>query len=99
VVIRDDLLHAARVIEAGGTISDAFAAAKTVTPDQQATIVAGEQAGKLEDAFNTISRETAESVEHRLKAFNQVSYRIVAAVVVFSIAGTLMGLVMTMSRG
>lgn len=98
-VICDDLLHAARVIERGGTISEAFAAVKTITPDHQGTIVAGEEAGKLEDAFNTISRATAESVEHRLKAFNQVSYRIVAAAVAFSVAATLMGLVMTMSHG
>jgi type II secretory pathway component PulF len=99
LVIRKDLVRAAGVIEAGGTISDAFAAPKTVTPDRHATIVAGEEGGKLEDAFNTISRATAESVQYRLKTFNEISYRIVAAAVVFSIAATVMGLVMTMRSG
>jgi type II secretory pathway component PulF len=99
IVVRDDLLRAARVIEAGGSITDAFAAPKTLTEDQRATVAAGDEAGKLEEAFATISRQTGESVQHRLRTFNEVSLRIVAFVVVFSIAGTLMSLIMTVRPG
>jgi type IV pilus assembly protein PilC len=95
-VVRDDVLRAAEVIEAKGTITDAFAAPTTVTADQKATIGAGEQAGKLEDALAAISRATAESVQFRLKAFQEVFFRIVALVVILSIAGTLLSLIMTM---
>ncbi len=95
-VVRDDVLRAAEVIEGKGTITDAFAAPKTVTEDQKATIGAGEQAGKLEDAFATLSRATAESVQFRLKAFQEVFFRIVALAVTLSIAGTLVSLIMTM---
>ena len=99
-VVRDDVLRAAEVIEGKGTITDAFAATTTVTADQKATIGAGEQAGKLEDAFAAISRATAESVQFRLKAFQQVFFRIVMFVVTLSVAGTLLSLIMTMrARG
>ncbi len=98
-VVRDDLSRAVRVIQSGGTVTEAFSAPDTLTHDQRRTIAAGEQGGKLEEAFATISRATAESVEHRLKTFNEIALRMVALVVVFSIAGTLMFLMFTVRPG
>jgi type II secretory pathway component PulF len=93
VAVRDDLLRAARAIESGSTVAEAFAAPATLTEDQRTTIAAGEHAGKLDTAFATISRHTGESVQHRLKKFNEISFRIVTLAVTFSIAATLLSLI------
>jgi type IV pilus assembly protein PilC len=93
-VVRDDVLRAAAVVEAKGTITEAFAVPKTITVEQQATIGAGEQAGKLEDALAALSRATAESVRARLKVFQEVFFRIVMFLVTLSVAGTLLSLIM-----
>jgi type IV pilus assembly protein PilC len=98
-VVRDDVLRAAAVVEGKGTITEAFAVPKTITESQKATIGAGEQAGKLEDALAALSRATAESVQFRLKAFQKVFFRIVTFVVTLSIAGTLLSLIMAMRAG
>lgn len=61
-ILRYDLLRAARVIERGGTIAEAFSAPLSISYDRKALIQAGEDAGKLEDAFETLARLSDESV-------------------------------------
>lgn len=97
--VRNDLLRAARAIENGSTVAEAFTAPTTLTEDQRATIAAGEEAGKLDTALATISRLTGESVQHRLKAFNEIWFRVVTLAVTFSIAATLLSLIMTIRPG
>jgi len=99
LVIREDLLRAAEVIESGGTITEAFAAPAAIAEEHKAVIAAGDEGGKLEEAFATVSRLTAESVRHRLTMFNQIFYRVMLAAVVFSIIGTVFSLVMTARPG
>ena len=89
LAVRADLLQAAHVIERGGTLAEAFQAPSAIECDQKATIHAGEEAGKLDEAFDTIARKAGESLQFRLKAFNEVSLRIIMAMVGFSAAITL----------
>lgn len=94
LALRGDFLRAAQVIESGGTISEAFSALTLLPFDYKTTIVAGDEAGKLETAFDTVCRLSAESVQFRLAAFQALFFRVVAASVVFSTVMTLYGLMM-----
>ena len=89
LAVRADLLQAAHIIERGGTLAEAFQAPSAIESDQKATIHAGEEAGKLDEAFDAIARKAGESLQFRLKAFNEVSLRIIMATVGFSAAITL----------
>lgn len=97
-LLRSDFLRALSVIEARGSITEAFAAVIAIAEEHKALITAGEEGGKLEEAFATISRLTGESVRHRLTMFNQIFFRIVAAMVMLSIVFTVFSLVVTFSR-
>ncbi len=87
-VIRCDLLQAAGVIEAGGTIADAFRVPEFIAEEYKNNVATGEEAGKLQQAFDIIARMTEQAMEQRLKRFNAVFQRLVMYSVVFSIAGT-----------
>lgn len=91
-ILRYDLRRAARVIERGGTIAEAFFAPLSVSYDRKALIQAGEDAGKLEDAFETIARQSDDSVQHSLIAFQQLFYRAVAVAVIGSMTATILSL-------
>jgi type IV pilus assembly protein PilC len=92
LALRADLLHAAEVIESGGSMADAFSAVVCIPLSYRATIVAGEQAGKLEDAFDSICRESGEAVISLLAGFQPLFFRIVAGAVILSIIGTIQSL-------
>jgi MSHA biogenesis protein MshG len=87
-VIRSDLVRAADAIEAGGTLSDALHASQFISCEYKEMICVGEEAGKLDRAFDTVARLTEESLEHRLNIFNMVFQRIVSSSVTLSIALT-----------
>ena len=93
LALRDDFLRAAKVVEAGGTVAEAFAAPACIPADYKAILQAGDEAGKLESALATISRVTGESVQHRLAVFQEVFFRLVAVSVIFSITMTIWSLV------
>ena len=76
-------MQAADVIERGGTIVEAFHVPSAIELDQKATIDVGEEAGKLDEAFDTIARKAGESLQFRLKAFNEVFLRIIMVTVGF----------------
>lgn len=86
--LREDLMRSSILIEKGGTISEAFQAPAVIDADQRTTIHAGEESGKLDEAFDAISRQTGESVQFRLAGLNQLLLRIVMASVAFSVAAT-----------
>jgi type II secretory pathway component PulF len=92
VALRDDFLRAAKVIQRGGTISEAFTAPALLPLNYKATVVAGDEGGKLEAAFDTICRASAESVQSCLVGVQQVFFRVVAASVIFSTTMTLLSL-------
>jgi type II secretory pathway component PulF len=93
-VLRVRYLPAAAVIEAGGTISEAFRAVSGLPADYTALVVAGEEAGKLETAFDTVSRRAGEAAEHCLTVFQKIFIRVCTATVVFSVYMTLSSLAM-----
>jgi type II secretory pathway component PulF len=92
VALTADFLRAARVVEGGGTISEAFSAIAALSPQYRATILAGDEAGKLDAAFDTVCRQTADAANGLLTAFQAVFFRVVALAVIASIAMTLKSL-------
>jgi type II secretory pathway component PulF len=82
--LRGDLLRAAAIIESGGTIGEAFAAPAMLPFDYKTTIVAGDEGGNLETAFDTVCRASAESVQSHLVGVHQFFFRVVAGAVAFS---------------
>lgn len=91
-ILRWDYLRAAAAIERGATIAEAFAAPRTIPDDFKHMIATGEEAGKLEDAFDAVSRSLDESVQHRLLVFQQLFFRAVGLAVVASMTATLFSL-------
>ncbi|MGO9112858.1 MAG: type II secretion system F family protein [Thermoguttaceae bacterium] len=91
-VLRSDFLRAAKAIETGSTIGEAFSAVASIPFRYKTSIVAGDEAGRLEDAFNMICRESGESVVSLLAGFQPVFFRIVALGVILSVTGTLYSL-------
>jgi type II secretory pathway component PulF len=63
-----------------------------MSDDVKHIIATGEEAGKLEDALDTVSRTIDESVQHRLLVFHQFFFRAVALAVVFSMNATIFSL-------
>ena len=78
-VLRADFLQAARLIEQRATIGDAFRRIDSLNDTEKATIDAGDLAGSLEDAFETICRQAAQSAQHRLRMFQALFFRVVLA--------------------
>jgi len=91
-MLHNDFLHAASVVESGGTIGEAFSAAASLPIHYKATIVAGDEAGKLEASFDMICRESGELVVTLLAGFQSLFFRIVALAVILSVVGTLSSL-------
>ncbi len=87
-VLRDDFLRAAQSIESGNTIGEAFSAVENLPLDYQATIVAGDESGTLEAAFDRVCQQSGESVVSRLAAFQPVYFRIVSLAVMGSVIAT-----------
>ena len=82
---RLDLLRAIGEIEHGKSISDAFLIPTRLTADETATIAAGELAGTLERSFDDIARRAGEQLQASLELYQQVSFRLLFAGVVFSL--------------
>ena len=91
-VLRTDFLRAATAIESGSTIGEAFSAVASLPFRYKTSIVAGDEAGRLEDTFNMICKESGESVISLLAGFQSVFFRIVALAVILSVTGTLYSL-------
>ena len=86
--LRAIFLRAAEAIESGGTIGEAFSAVAFLPLGYKATVAAGDEAGKLEDAFDSVCRESGEAVLSRLSGFQPLFFRIVAMSVILMITGT-----------
>lgn len=91
---KTDLLKAATAIENQLSVAEAFRQVKVVNSDQHATIEAGEMSGTLEKAFDQISTDTGDRMIGKVKLITPILVRIVMAIVVFSIIGTLFSLIM-----
>jgi type II secretory pathway component PulF len=87
-VLRSDFLRAAESIESGNTISEAFSVVENLPLDYKATIVAGDESGTLEAAFDSVCQQSGESVVSRLAAFQPVYFRIVSLAVMGSVIAT-----------
>ena len=85
--------------ESGGTIIEAFAAPRRIPLEYKSMIAVGDEAGRLEQSFDNVSRRTAEDVEHRMRLLGRILRRVVSFVVVLSLVGTLQGLILSFSRG
>jgi type II secretory pathway component PulF len=92
LALRADLLRAAEHIESGGSMAEAFSAVGCIPLGYRATIVAGEEAGKLEAAFDRVCRESGEAVVSLLASFQPLFFRIIGAAVITSISGTIWSL-------
>lgn len=85
--LRGQFLRAAEGLEAeGGAMADALARVPLLAPDHHAAILAGEEAGKLEAAFDTLARGAGEAAQFRLAAFQGVFFRVVAAAALASVS-------------
>lgn len=91
-VLRRDFLRAAAAIESGGTIGQAFSAPAMLPFDYKAMILVGDEAGKLDAAFETLCRLTSDGVVRHLRGFQEIFFRVVAAAVIFSVTMTLFSL-------
>jgi type II secretory pathway component PulF len=91
-VLRTDFLRAAEAVESGDTIGEAFIAVASLPFHYKTSIVAGDEAGRLEDAFEMICRESGELVISLLAGFQAVFFRIVTLAVFLSIIGTFLSL-------
>jgi len=94
VAIRRDLLRAARSIELGASIPQAFRQTTTLRQEEQDLIAGGDLSGTLGLSFGRISSMAGESLKVRLELFTYVAVRVTMAVVVYSIAFTVLSLVM-----
>jgi type II secretory pathway component PulF len=92
LALRADLVRAAELIESGDSIGEAFSAVACIPLTYRATITAGEEAGKLEDAFDSICRESSEAVISLLAAFQPLYFRVIGGMVIMSIIGTFLSL-------
>lgn len=90
---RLELLKAARAIEAGDSIPEAFRHVSVLTDGEQATIEVGDLSGTLEKAFDRISDDTGASMIAKLDFIQPILVRIVMSVVILSIASTVLSLV------
>jgi type II secretory pathway component PulF len=88
-VLRSDFLRAAERIESGGSMAESFSAVPSIPLTYRATILAGEEAGKLGDAFDSICRESGEAVVSLLAGFQPLFFRVIAGAVIASISGTI----------
>ena len=95
IAIRTDFMNAAKVIESGGTIAEAFAAVGCLSLSYKASIMMGDEAGKLDDAFEMICKESSDAVVALLAGFQQVFFRIVAYSAMMTTVLTVMGLAMS----
>ena len=94
VVIRDDLLCAAQLIEEGCTISESFQPMTRLQPAEQELIASGELSGTLGKSLDRIANQAAESLQIRLRVFTEIAVRVTILVVSMSIALTLLSFVM-----
>lgn len=92
-IVRNDFLAALPVLEGGGTLTESLADCPSLTFDQKATISAGEEAGRIEDALSRLCQQTSESVQFRLRGFQAIYFRLITTVVVLSTAMTLRALI------
>jgi type IV pilus assembly protein PilC len=88
-----DFLRAADIVAAGGTIGEAFTSLALLPQSYAITIVTGDEAGKLEAAFEMVCRQSAESVKFSVALFQKFFFRVVSAAVILSLTGTLWMLV------
>jgi type II secretory pathway component PulF len=97
-IVRDEFLATVPQLDGGATLTDSLKACSTLTADQKATVAAGEEAGKLEDALEVLCRQTSESLQFRLARFQAIFFRILALAVALSVAMTIYGLMSAYSR-
>ncbi len=91
---RLDLLKAANAIEAGSTTTEAFRTVSLLSENEKISIDVGEMSGTLELAFDQISEDTGASMIAKLNLLQPFLVRIVMALVVFSLATTMISLAM-----
>ena len=91
---RSELLGAAKAIERGSTISEAFTGVTLLTLDERGIIDVGDLSGSLEGAFNRIADESESRMMSRLAFLQPILNRIVMAFVAFSIVSTMASLVL-----
>ena len=92
IYLRRDYLSVAERIKRRDSLPAAFQAAEYIPQAQQELIESGDLSGTLEKSFERISRDTAEQLGFRIDLFNRIFTRLMALMVVYSIALTLLGL-------
>ncbi len=90
--IRREFLRAAEIVERGGSLFDAFDASTVLKQEFKQFVAVGEESGKMEVAFSSITRITAESASSLLDRFNRIFFRLLVFLVTLSVAGTLISL-------
>jgi type IV pilus assembly protein PilC len=91
--LEEDFLRAAECIERRGTIGEAFSQMTLLPPEYKMILTSGDEAGKLDTAFETVCRHSTNAVNGRLSAFQQVFFRVMTAAVLASIIATLSSLI------
>ncbi len=88
--LRQDLLRAAERVERGATVTEAFDKTTTLTRDEKSELAAGELAGRLAETSARIAERVGESAAAKLVWLTNITVRITMGMVVFSLAGTIL---------
>jgi type II secretory pathway component PulF len=91
-VLQVDLLRVANQIEQEASLPDAFEVSKYVSREEKEIIATGDLSGTLERSFERIANAAAEQLVARLAIIQQISVRVMSALVMFSVASTVIGL-------
>jgi type IV pilus assembly protein PilC len=97
--LRQDLLRAAAQIERGASLSEAFAKTTTLTRDEQSELEAGDLAGRLAETSTRIAERVGESAATKLTWITHVTFRVTMGMVAFSVAGTILPLLILARLG
>ena len=88
-----DLLRAAKRVERGDSLSQAFSSCISLNHEEQQTIAAGELSGTLEAACHRLATNLDEVLEARLKVVTNIAMRVTMFVVTMSVVGLVLNLV------
>lgn len=96
LALRKDLLSSVAVIQRGGTIAQGLGAPECLSHEQKATILAGDEGGALEEAFDHISRQTADLVEEQLALLSKLCHRLLLPPLILALVLAIASLLRTL---
>lgn len=93
--LRNDVLVAAKEIEAGASIAEAFERPRYLTPAEKQAVKVGDLSGTLEGSFARNSDEAGERLSSWLKFVEFIAVRVAMGLAVLAVGGVVQTLVWT----